>query len=45
MHLDFRIVYCADHIVASLFFVIKMATPPGLFERPIIFGHDFGSNY
>ena len=31
--------YKSDHIVASmLFFVIRMATPLGLFERPIIFG-------
>ena len=37
--------YESDHIVAFLlFFVMRMATPPGLFERPIIFGHDFGSH-
>ena len=39
--------YKSDHIVASmLLFAIRMATPQGLFERPIIiiFGHDFGSN-
>ena len=37
--------YQSDHIVASvLLFVIRMTTSPGLFERPIIFGHAFGSN-
>ena len=34
--------YKSDHILvfSMLFFVIRMATPQGLFEIPIIFGHD-----
>ena len=36
-YIQMFISYKSYHIVASLlFFVIRMATPPGLFERPII---------